>query len=116
MLRYMRSKPYLARWQYASGNPTTAITGSIFNAGTNQYSPIYSDTLGARTDAYHQLDLRLDKTWDLKALRLTTYLDVRNVYNQASQAETLTYNFDYSLSWTRTGLPFLPLLGAKAEF
>ncbi|MGZ3459876.1 MAG: TonB-dependent receptor plug domain-containing protein, partial [Archangium sp.] len=104
------------RWQYASGNPTTAITGSIFDSSTNQYLPISGPTMGARMPDYHQMDLRIDKTWDLKQARLTTYLDVRNVYNRANLVEPLTYVYDYSAQKGRTGLPVLPLLGIRAEY
>ncbi len=104
------------RVQYSTGNPTTAVTGSVFDSSTNQYLPITTATLAGRTPDFFQLDARVDKTWTLGDLRLTTYLDVRNLTNRANVVEPLTYAYDYVQQKGRTGLPLTPMLGVRGEF
>src|SRR6202034_2350548 len=70
-----------ARFQYASGFPTTAIVGSVFDSSTNTYVETPGPTLGARTPDFSQLDARIDKSWDVGSAKITAYVDVRNVYN-----------------------------------
>ena len=68
----------------------------------------------ARLASFHQLDLRVDKTWTFEAWRLTAYLDIRNTYNRQN-AEGVSYNFDYSESAPQAGLPLLPVIGLRGE-
>jgi hypothetical protein len=58
--------------------------------------------------------VRIDKTWEFSAWKLTAYLDVRNVYNRKNP-ESQVYNFDYSKSSPISGLPILPILGVRGE-
>jgi outer membrane receptor for ferrienterochelin and colicin len=104
------------RFQYATGNPTTGVTGSVFDATTNTYSATQTNVLGARLPAYQELDLRIDKAFDFRAWRLTVYLDVRNVSNALNLAEPYNYNYNYTLSQAPVALPILPLLGLRADF
>ncbi|MEO6420009.1 MAG: hypothetical protein ABIP39_11405, partial [Polyangiaceae bacterium] len=104
-----------ARFRLVSGNlytPTAygafdATAGSALSVGTPQYS--------ARLPLFEQLDLRVDKTWTFAAWKLTSYLDVQNVYNRAN-VEGVSYNYNSTKSTSVTGLPFLPSLGLRAEF
>ena len=63
---------------------------------------------------FHQLDIRIDKRWQLKNMRLSTYLDVQNVYNHAAKEGT-SYNFDFSKTSFQTGVPIIPSLGFRLE-
>lgn len=104
-----------ARFRLVSGNlytPTAygafdATAGSSLSVGTPQYS--------ARLPLFEQLDLRVDKTWTFAAWKLTSYLDVQNVYNRAN-VEGVSYNYNSTKSTSVTGLPLLPSLGLRAEF
>ena len=60
-------------------------------------------------------DLRVDRFWTFDRWRLSAYLDVQNVYNRANQ-EGWQYSFDYRQRTPLTGLPILPILGAKGEW
>jgi hypothetical protein len=104
------------RFLYATGLPATGVAGTIFNASTAQYVSVAGATLGERAPAFEQLDLRVDKTFDLGGALLTAYLDVRNVLNRTNVASSSATNFDASRVYYRTGLPILPLLGARADF
>jgi outer membrane receptor for ferrienterochelin and colicin len=105
-----------SRFQYATGFPTTAVIGSVFDSSTGSYVSVPGPTLGARTPAFSQLDLRVDKSWRTKAAKITAYVDVRNVYNRTNLVTPYSYSADYDQKYARYGLPVLPMVGARAEF
>jgi TonB family protein len=98
-----------------SGNPRTPIVGSVYDANSDFYSPIYGRVNSARDPLFHQASIRIEKAWQFQAWRLATYLDVQNFYNHRSQ-EGLQYSYDYSRSKPVQGLPILPSLGLRGEF
>ncbi|WP_437592669.1 TonB-dependent receptor domain-containing protein [Sorangium sp. So ce1000] len=118
-----------ARFRLVSGNLVTPNvcnvneqscdpyrTNALFYAPTGTYTPIpFSGPNSERLPAFHQLDLRLDKTWRFKSWRLSAYLDVQNVYNNAN-SEAIQYNYNYTARQYVTGLPVLPSLGMRGEF
>jgi hypothetical protein len=104
------------RFQYATGFPTTATTGGIFNSSTDSYSTTTGPTLAARTPDFSQLDLRVDKTWTFQRWRMSAYLDVRNVYNRANVVTPYVSNYDSSQRYARSGLPILPMFGTRLDF
>ena len=118
MLSYLfpRGFKLRARFQYATGFPTTGIVDSIFNSSSNQFQSISGTTLGDRIPDFSQLDLRLDKIWTLKWATISAYLDVRNVYNRKNVVTSYSYNYDYSQRYARTGIPILPMFGMRADF
>jgi hypothetical protein len=63
---------------------------------------------------FHQLDMRVDKTWKFSAWQLSAYLDVQNVYFRQNP-EGISYNYNYSKSSVVSGLPFLPIIGLRGE-
>lgn len=103
-----------ARWRYVSGNPYTPAASAIYDADAGAYAPINAAPFSGRDPAFHRLDLRVDKTWDLKAVKLTAYLDLQNAYFRQN-AEGRLYNFNYSRSDSVKGLPVLPILGLRGE-
>jgi hypothetical protein len=103
------------RFRYVTGNPRTPVTGSYFDATSGAYTPIYGPVYSARNPAFHQLDLRFDKTWTFNRWALSAYLDIQNLYN-AQTPEGLAYNFDFTQSRPVSGLPFLPVLGLRGDF
>ena len=68
----------------------------------------------ARLGSFHQLDLRVDKTWTFKAWTLSAYLDLQNSYYHKNP-EQQTYNYNYSKSSSLPGLPILPIIGVRGE-
>ncbi len=103
-----------ARFRYVTGTPDAALTGAVFNADTLVYVPVYEATASRRIDDFHQLDLRVDKTWTWSRGSLTLFLDVWNVYNRANP-EGSSDSFDYRQHGVTTGLPIVPSLGIKGE-
>ncbi len=103
-----------ARFRYVTGNPYSAVVSAVYDASSDTYRPLYGEVNGARNPGFHQLDLRLEKLWQLGPIALTTFLEVMNVYNAKNQ-ERRRYSFDYSKSTSVTGLPFFPNLGVRGE-
>jgi hypothetical protein len=103
------------RFRLVSGNPSTPVTGSIYDASAGIYVPVYGPTNSDRLGTFHQLDLRIDRVWTFQLWKLSVYLDVQNVYNRGNP-EGVSYNYDYSREQPVTGLPILPILGVKGEW
>jgi hypothetical protein len=103
-----------ARFRYVTGTPNAAITGAVFNADTLLYTPVYESVTTQRINDFHQLDLRVDKTWSWSRASLTLFLDVMNVYNRTNP-EGSADSFDYRQRAVVTGLPILPSLGVRGE-
>ncbi len=104
-----------ARFRLVSGNPTTPVVGSIFNGDTGTYSQIPGVPFSTRNNPFHQLDVRIDKTWNFSRGSLNLFLEVLNVYNN-SNPEGVQYNYNYTQSQTVTGIPIFPNLGVRVEY
>ena len=103
------------RFRYASGNPFTPVAHAYYDVNSYVYVPLYGTPYSARMPDFHQLDLRVDKSFLFNRWKLLVYLDIENLYNAAS-VEGITYTFDYRRPRYLNGLPFLPVLGARGEF
>jgi hypothetical protein len=104
------------KWQFFTNTPYTPIVGSVYNADTDSYLPIYSSRINSvRDKPYHQLDVRVDKLWIFNSWTLSTYLDVQNVYwNQYPVG--YVYNYDYTQKKPVSLAPFFPSIGIDARF
>jgi hypothetical protein len=103
------------RFRLVSGNPSTPVIGSTYDADSDIYWPIYGRTNSERLPLFHQLDVRIDKNWQFKYLAFAVYVDVQNVYNH-DNVEGFMYSYDYSEKRYFNGLPILPSLGMKLEY
>ncbi|MSP60022.1 MAG: TonB-dependent receptor [Myxococcales bacterium] len=103
------------RFRYISGFPYTPAHGGQFDSDAAVYVPGVAPANTARLDDYHQLDLRVDKTFVYQRWLLKIYLDVSNVYNHANQ-EQIQYSYDFKLQVPVTGLPIIPSFGVRGEF
>jgi TonB family protein len=101
-----------ARFRFASGYPRTPVTGSYFNSSTDTYEPIFGAHNSIRIPAFVALDVRVAKRFKLGRSLLEVYLDVQNVTNH-SNPEEIVYNTNYTQRGYITGLPVLPVLGAR---
>jgi hypothetical protein len=109
-----------ARFRIVSGPLDTPVAGApsptaLFVADAGSYTPIQGEEYSARMPLFHQLDVRIDKRWQFRDWRLSTYLDVQNVYNNAAK-ESFLYNYNFTQSSFQTGLPIIPSLGVRGEF
>ena len=109
-----------ARFRLVSGNLHTPVLGfpalgALYNADAGAYVPLQGPMNSERLPLFHQLDIRLEKTWQFRHWRLMAYLDIWNAYNHQA-VEGVQYNFDYSNRAPQTGLPIIPSLGLRGEF
>ncbi len=102
------------RFRLTSGDPTTPVVAAIYDTGLDVYRPIDGDLYSERSPLYHQLDVRVEKQWDMRGWTLATYLDLQNAYN-AENVLGESYSYDYSQSEKVTGLPVFPNLGIRGE-
>ena len=112
--RLGRSWDLSATFRYVTGNPITPVVGAVYDARTDIYRPVYGAVNSDRSNAFHRLDLRIEKSWRVRAASIAAYLDVQNAYNRKNE-EGRTYNFDYSEVGVISGLPLIPSLGLRGE-
>jgi TonB family protein len=101
-------------FRYVTGNPVTPVVGSVYNANTDTYKPVYGAINSARSNDFHRLDVRIEKSWHVKTGSLAAYVDVQNAYNRHNE-EGRAYNFDFTQSGVLSGLPLIPSLGFRGE-
>jgi outer membrane receptor protein involved in Fe transport len=109
-----------ARFRLISGPldtpaPRAPSLPAVFAADAAAYTPLTAPPFSERLPLFHQLDVRVEKNWQLRNFRLTFFVDVLNVYNHAA-AESFVYNYDFSLRQYQQGLPIIPSLGFRGEF
>ncbi len=104
-----------ARFRLVSGNPFTPIRNGVYDASTGGFFAIPGDRNSDRQPAFHMLDLRVDKTWTWRYVRLNAYVDIQNIYNRRNIEGTL-YSYDFTQFNIIAGLPILPSLGLKFEW
>jgi TonB family protein len=102
------------RFRFVSGDPTTAVIGSVFDARSGIYVPSYGPVNAERNPAFQQLDLRVEKKWTIGTGGLSVYLDVLNVYN-AKNPQGYRYSYDFTKKEPVSGLSVFPNLGIKGE-
>ncbi len=86
------------KYQYATGTPYTDLykVDTLYDVDEDEYSPLYTGKInGSRLKSHHQLDFRIDKYWLFDNFVLSTYLDVKNVFQQKHEVG-VEYNEDYS--------------------
>lgn len=83
-----------ARFRDAAGYPRTPVLDAVYDSRTDTYQPVFGAKNTLRIPAYYAFDVRVNVT------------DHRN-------SEEIVYNYNYSQRSYITGLPILPVLGAK---
>jgi TonB family protein len=101
-----------ARFRYATGFPRTPVTGAYFDSLANAYEPQFGAQNSIRIPAFYAADVRLSKRLKLGKTEAEVYLDVQNVTNHANPEE-IVYDPTYAHRGYITGLPILPVLGAR---
>jgi hypothetical protein len=103
-----------SRFRLTSGNPYTPVKSAVYDANTDIYQPINAAPFSARNSTFHQLDVRLEKTWEFGQWKLAWYLDVQNAYN-AKNYQGFDYSYNYQRRERVAGLSFVPNLGLRGE-
>ncbi len=105
------------RFRYVTGRPVTPRLHPYdrYEVDGNGFSPVSGDPLSSRLQPFHQLDLRIDKTFVFRAWTLGIYVDIQNVYN-AQNVEATFFDYRFRQEVVVPGIPFLPVLGIKGSF
>lgn len=104
-----------ARVRYATGFPRTPVIDAFYDARRDLYEPHFGAQNSIRVPAFFSTDVRFAKRFTFGATKLEVFLDVQNVFDKKN-AEDIAYNYDYRERANITGLPILPVLGARAEW
>jgi TonB family protein len=117
--RLGRGWEFGARFTLVSGPLDTPVVSSpalpaLYAADAGTYAKRDGKQFSERLPLRHQLDLRVDKTWQLKKARVSVYLDVQNAYNHPA-VEGFLYNYNFSKVGYQTGVPIIPSLGFRVE-
>jgi hypothetical protein len=109
------------RYEYASGRPYTDLLDveTVYDVDSDTYRPVYDGSINnKRLRPHHQLDLRIDKYWLFNHFILSTYIDVRNVF-QSKNEIGIDYNIDYTDNekvYSVSSTVPLIFLGLKVDF
>ncbi len=103
------------RFRLVSGNPATRAAGSIHDLDTTDYVARFQPINSSRAPAFHQLDIRLDKTFVFDTFKITPYLDLLNIYNRMN-AEFYQDDYRFREQSVIPSLPIFPNFGVQGEF
>ncbi len=101
-----------ARVRFATGFPRTPVERALYDARRDAYTPVFGPKNSDRIPAFFQVDLRGSKRFTLPRGELEAYLEVQNVTNRENPEE-IVYSASYRNKGFITGLPILPVIGAK---
>jgi TonB family protein len=104
------------RFRYATGYPRTPVLGgalaSYLDSRINIYEPIFGLHNSIRVPPFLALDVRAAKHFKWGRAAGEVYLDVQNVTDH-SNPEEIVYNTNYTQRGYITGMPILPVIGAR---
>jgi len=103
------------RARYATGFPRTEVVSATYDARRDVWQPTFGAINETRIPAFFQLDARVAKRFRLGPTSLDVFLEVQNATVQRN-AEEIIYAADYTRRAFITGLPILPVLGARWTF
>jgi hypothetical protein len=112
-----------AAWQYHSGTPYTdyGIQEERYSRGNVYYYPTLDTPYSSRLLAYHRLDIRISRAFDISHGTLSFFAEVVNLYNHHNMR---TFDWRYRRTGSSYDLirtPYywfrlLPSLGIKWEW
>jgi hypothetical protein len=104
------------RLRYASGFPRTPVLASFYDVRRDLYEPFFGKQNSIRIPAFAQADVRVSKRFNFgPRVKAEFYLDVQNVTDRANP-EDIVYNYNYTKQGYITGMPILPVFGARLEW
>ncbi|HKQ70769.1 MAG TPA: TonB-dependent receptor [Polyangiaceae bacterium] len=104
-----------ARFRYASGFPRTSVPAAFTSLRRDLDEPFFGKQNAVRIPDFVQADVRVAKRFTFGTTKAEVYLDVQNVTNRRNP-EDIIYNYNYSQQGYITGLPILPVVGARIEW
>jgi TonB family protein len=106
-----------ARFRYVTGRPKSPLNHSadLYRSDANNFAGTFGDRRSIRVKDFNQLDVRIDKAFTFDKWTLGLFLDIQNIYN-AKNVEGAFFDYRFREEFLVPGIPFLPVLGAKASF
>jgi TonB family protein len=104
-----------ARFRYSTGYPRTPVVGTFYSARRDLYEPVFGEHNSLRIPAFAQLDARFAKRFQWSWGKAEVFVDVQNVSDR-SNPEEIVYNYTYQKRGYISGLPVLPVVGARFEW
>ena len=104
-----------ARFRYATGLPRTPVIGSFYSGRRDLYEPVFGSQNSRRIPAFVQADARIAKRFQGSWWKGEIYVDVQNITDR-DNPEEVVYNYNYTRQGYITGLPILPVMGARIEW
>jgi TonB family protein len=101
-----------ARVRFATGFPRTPVVRALYDARRDAYTPVFGPKNSDRIPAFFQIDLRGSKRFALPKGELEAYVELQNVMNRENPEE-IVYSATYRDKGFITGLPILPVIGAR---
>lgn len=107
------------RFRLTSGNPYTPLNRG--RVGYDADRDAYYNNIeqigknGGRFPMFHQLDVRVDRTWTYSVYKLGLYLEVLNIYNRRN-VEAISYDYRYRGTARLSTIPIIPVFGIKGEW
>jgi hypothetical protein len=99
------------KFRIASGRPTTPFIEVGPQAGRLDFSR-YNEL---RFPTFNALDVRVDRTWNFRTVRLEVYLDVQNVYGRQN-VDQVFWNARTGEAEPEESLGILPSIGVNVTF
>jgi TonB family protein len=103
------------RLRLSSGRPDTPYIGATYDGDSGGYRPVSGGFRTVRRELFHQVDLRVEKTWLFELWSMGLYLDVQNVFN-VGNVEAIEWDYRYRESAPVTGVPILPTIGIRGQW
>jgi TonB family protein len=103
------------RGRIATGYPRTPVRGAFYDSRRDQFEPLFGPQNSIRIPMFWQVDARVSKRFKIATSELETYVDVQNVTNHENEEE-FVYSADYRERRAITGLPVLPVAGARLSW
>jgi TonB family protein len=103
------------RFRYATGMPRTPVVDHYLDNLSGYDEPMFGAHNAIRIPAFYQLDMRAEKGFVMRRMKLSVFVDVQNVTNRKNPEE-IVYSQDYTQRSYIIGLPTLAVAGARLEF
>lgn len=103
------------RLRFSTGRPITPNIDGTFNGDETGYEPLPGAMLSERIEVFHQIDVRVEKTWVFDYFTIGAYLDIQNLLNIAN-VEAVNYDYRFREKAPVAGIPFLPTLGVRGQW
>ena len=104
-----------ARFRYSTGYPRTPVVGAFYSTRRDLYEPVFGAHNSIRIPAFAQVDARFAKRFTWSWGKAEAFVDVQNVTDR-SNPEEVVYNYTYQKRGYISGLPILPVAGARFEW